>query len=57
MNTVHLLYFDGCPNVADARKNLQDALGRAGLKPHWTELDLKSTSCPPSGRSSPLRLS
>lgn len=44
--TVHLLYFDGCPNVGEAKKNLQEAFRRVGRKPEWTEIDLKSASCP-----------
>lgn len=45
--TVHLLYFDGCPNVGEAKKNLQEAFRRAGRKPEWTEIDLNSVGCPP----------
>lgn len=48
-----MLYFDGCPNVGEAKKNLQEAFRRAGRKPEWAEIDLKSASCPSGWRGFP----
>ena len=37
---LHLLYFEGCPNVVQARDNLRRALTDLGLPQHWEEVDL-----------------
>lgn len=50
---VHLLYFEGCPNVVFARENVRRALSRAGLPPLWAEIDLRSEACPPRWRGFP----
>lgn len=51
--TVHLLYFDGCPNVEQARQNLRAALSRAGRKPVWTEVNVRSEEAPEQWRGFP----
>ncbi len=39
---VHLLYFEGCPNVEEARKNLREALKAGGLTGiEWEEADTR----------------
>ncbi len=50
---VQLLYFDGCPNVEQARQNLRTALSRAGFDPVWEEIDLRSESAPAEWRGFP----
>lgn len=37
---VELLYFNGCPNISAARKNLNDAFAKAGIASQWDEIDL-----------------
>lgn len=48
-----LLYFEGCPNVEQARENLRLALGRAGLKPDWEEVNLQDSRTPADWRGFP----
>lgn len=43
---VELVYFSGCPYVAQARTNLEAALRRARMTPAWTEWDLEDPSIP-----------
>ena len=43
---VELLYFKGCPNISMARKNLNDAFGKAGIAPKWNEVDLNEPNTP-----------
>lgn len=50
---VHLLYFEGCPNVGKARENLRAALAQARLPVHWTEIDLHSPESPSGWRGFP----
>lgn len=46
IKTIDLVYFDGCPNVQQARENLRTALEAAGATPHWDEWDLMSEATP-----------
>lgn len=50
---VHLLYFEGCPNVEQARQNLRAALSRAGRRPVWTEINVQSDKTPQKWRGFP----
>ncbi|MDE2312689.1 MAG: DUF2703 domain-containing protein [Elusimicrobia bacterium] len=50
---IHLLYFKGCPNVEQARKNLRMALSHAGLAPTWKEIDVQSKKTPRAWRGFP----
>jgi hypothetical protein len=39
---IHLLYFEGCPNVEKARENLRKAISITGLSLEpWQEVDIK----------------
>ncbi len=51
--TVHLLYFDGCPNVEQARQNLRAALSRASREPVWVEVNVRSEKTPEKWRGFP----
>lgn len=48
-----LLYFEGCPNVEQARRNLRLALDRAGIKGGWDEVDLTDSRTPAKLRGFP----
>jgi len=50
---IHLLYFEGCPNVEEARENLKTALSRADLALTWVETDLRSGNAPKKWRGFP----
>lgn len=50
---IHLLYFNGCPNVEAARRNLREALIRAGRPPAWEETDVRSGDAPPAWKGFP----
>lgn len=52
-SAVQLLYFDGCPNVEAARRNLKAAMARASVKDTWTDVDLQSRSAPPDLKGFP----
>lgn len=54
MRTVtRLLYFEGCPNVDQARDNLRRALAQAGIKADWEEVDLRDPRTPAKWRGFP----
>ena len=36
---VELVFFDGCPHVAEARGRLREAMTAVGLEPKWDEWD------------------
>ncbi len=39
---IHLLYFEGCPNVGKARENLGKAFSTTGLlREQWEEIDIE----------------
>lgn len=39
---IHLLYFEGCPNVEKARENLRKAISTTELSPEqWEEIDIE----------------
>lgn len=46
MPQIDLVYFEGCPNVADARENLRLALKLQGVELRWSEWDLMADSTP-----------
>ena len=48
--TIELVYFEGCPNVEDARRNLREALVSSGEATTWTEWDNQSESTPEAYR-------
>lgn len=50
---IHLLYFDGCPNVEQARQNLRVALARAGRQAEWTEMDVHASDVPAGWKGFP----
>ena len=41
---IELVYFDGCPNVLQARDNLRDAIKSSGQQFSWSEWDLMAES-------------
>ena len=43
---VELIYFDGCPNAAQARENLREAIRTSGQDLTWSEWDLMDPSTP-----------
>lgn len=43
---IELIYFEGCPNAAQARDNLRDAIDATGQDLTWSEWDLMSDSTP-----------
>ena len=43
---IELVYFDGCPNVSQARDNLKETLESSDQQLTWSELDLVSESTP-----------
>lgn len=45
-----LIFFEGCPHVADARSELSRALRLGGLPPTWREWDTTSADTPESLR-------
>jgi len=47
---IELVYFEGCPNVDDARRNLREALRSSGAAATWTEWDNEAESTPDSYR-------
>lgn len=51
--TIHLLYFDGCPNVEQARRNIRAALSQVKANRDWKELDLHSEKTPQHWRGFP----
>ena len=53
-----LVFFEGCPHVAQARSELARALRRCGLPPTWREWDTTSADTPASlkGYGSPTVL-
>jgi hypothetical protein len=46
MPTVELVYDRDCPNVAEARTQLERALAEVGLRVTWKEWNLESSDCP-----------
>ena len=46
MPNVELVYFEGCPNAAEARSRLQQALESCRLAPVWREWDLGAGDAP-----------
>ncbi|HKI96119.1 MAG TPA: hypothetical protein VJ992_12605 [Gemmatimonadales bacterium] len=50
---VELIYFQGCPHVAEARANLAVALERAQLKAPVREWDRDDPAAPPYTRQYP----
>jgi len=51
--TIELLFFDGCPNVGRARKNLRSALARRSISAEWKEWDLEMPDLPDRLRGYP----
>jgi mercuric ion transport protein len=43
---IHLLYFQGCPNVEPARAALRDALSAEGVDVHVEEVDVEAADAP-----------
>ena len=58
MERVELVYFEGCPHVAEARSEVRRALRRCGLPATWREWDMTSPDTPPllTGYGSPTVL-
>ena len=46
MPTIDLVYFDGCPHVSRARRNLRDAIAATGRSLVWSEWDLLAETTP-----------
>ena len=46
MSGIELVYFDGCPNVDDARANIRAALEAADLPPTWREWNQHDPNAP-----------
>jgi mercuric ion transport protein len=55
---VELVYFEGCPHIAEARRELSRALRLCRLAPTWQEWDMTSSDTPQSrkGYGSPTVL-
>ena len=55
---VELVYFEGCPHVAEARGEVGRALRQCGLPPTWREWDTTNpdTPAPLTGYGSPTVL-
>ena len=49
--SIELIFFEGCPNVDQARNNLRSALQSVDADITWTEWDLRSDSTPEGLRS------
>jgi hypothetical protein len=49
--TIELVFFEGCPNAAQARENLSAALMTSGKPATWHEWDIGSTSTPDAYRA------
>ena len=47
---VELVFFSGCPHVAEARARLQLALARASLPQAWAEWNVELATTPPHYR-------
>jgi len=45
---VELVFFEGCPHVAEARRLLRNALKAAGIPPRWDEWDTAKAGTPKS---------
>lgn len=43
---VELIYFEGCPHAADARRRLREACDSLGVKPEWTEWESSRVTTP-----------
>ena len=43
---IELVFFEGCPNAAQARENLNAALLTSGKPPTWHEWDVGSSATP-----------
>ena len=43
---IELIYFEGCPNVSQARENLRAAIEASGYGLTWSERDLLADSTP-----------
>jgi hypothetical protein len=47
---VQLIFDATCPHVAATRRQLREALTRAGLPPRWSEWDRAGSDVPPHAR-------
>ena len=47
---IDLVYFEGCPNVGEARKNLKSAIEATGRRLSWSEWNLMSEATPDAFR-------
>ena len=43
---IDLVYFEGCPNTAQARDNIRAAMEESGRRLEWAEWDLMAESTP-----------
>jgi mercuric ion transport protein len=43
---IDLIYFEGCPNAAQARRNLRDAIAATGRELSWSEWNLMAETTP-----------
>lgn len=43
---IELIYFNGCPNVDPARKNLKEAFEATGIKSNWDEWEHGNPEAP-----------
>ncbi len=50
MPAIELIYDDDCPNVAEARDNLRQALASLEMSPHWQEWSRDDDASPPHVR-------
>jgi|CXWL01.1.fsa_nt_gi hypothetical protein len=50
MRTPELIYFPGCPHVAEAREQLKRAFAEANLTPSWVEYQTEDPGLPEHAR-------
>ncbi len=50
MPGIELVYFDGCPNLSEARLRIAEALTRTAMPQHWTEWNIDDPTTPDDRR-------
>jgi len=50
MSRIELVYFNGCPNVSEARHRIVEALTRTAMPQRWTEWNIDEPATPDDRR-------